>query len=41
MLDGERIEYAGDMPLDRPVVIEDGEYRQIDHWLTPTMPEHL
>ena len=34
MLDGDRIGYALDRPLARPVVAEDGVYRQIDHGLT-------
>ena len=34
MLGGERIGYALDRPLARPVVVEDGVYRQIDHGLT-------
>ena len=34
MLDGERIGNAADRPLARPVVVEDGVYRQIDHGLT-------
>ncbi len=34
MLDEERIGYAEDVPLARPVTVEDGEYRQIDHELT-------
>lgn len=34
MLDGERIGNAVDRPLARPVVVEDGVYRQVDHGLT-------